>query len=129
MAIASLTFGGVLFGYVRTTDHAQWSAYSLSAQSLAGQAVEQVRAARWDPQASPAVDQLGCTNFVRAEQLDAAPSGSPVWATNYISITPVSTDPPLRQLRADCVWSMASRGGKLRGPFTNTVITLRTTDQ
>ena len=55
-------------------------------------------------------------------------SGLSVQATNYISVTAVSQDPPLRQLRADCVWSLRN-GRRSRGPFTNSVVTLRTADQ
>ena len=128
IAIATLSFGGVIYGYVLTADRAHWSAYSLAAQSLAMQGVEQARAAKWDPKAWPAVDELGLTNYTVTETLDVPVSGKPVLATNQISITLVSKDPPLRQLRADCIWRLSS-GRRSRGPFTNTVITLRTADQ
>lgn len=128
VAIVALCFGGVIYGYVLTADRAQWSAYSLAAQSLAMQGVEQARAAKWDPKAWPAVDELGLTNYTEVDTLDVPVRGQTVLATNYISISLVSQDPPLRQLRADCVWSLAS-GRLSRGPFTNTVVTLRTADQ
>lgn len=128
IAIATLSFGGVIYGYVLTGDRAEWSGYSIAAQSLAMQGVEQARAAKWDPKAWPAVDELGATNYTQVEMLDVPVSGLPVQATNYIGVTLVSQDPPLRQLRADCVWSFAN-GRRSRGPFTNTVITLRTADQ
>jgi prepilin-type N-terminal cleavage/methylation domain-containing protein len=128
IAVAALSFGGVIYGYVLTADRAQWSAYSLAAQSLAMQGVEQARGAKWDPKAWPAVDELGITNYTEVDVLDVPVSGQPVQATNYITVTTVSHDPPLRQLRADCVWSLLN-GRRSRGPFTNTVITLRTADQ
>jgi Tfp pilus assembly protein PilV len=128
IAVATLAFGGVIFGYVLTADRAQWSAYSLAAQSLALQGVEQARAAKWDPKAWPAVDELGVTNYTQVDMLDVPVSGRAVQATNHISVSVVSQDPPLRQLRADCVWCMTN-GRRSRGPFTNTVITLRTADQ
>jgi prepilin-type N-terminal cleavage/methylation domain-containing protein len=128
IAIATLSFGGVICGYVLTADRAQWGAYSLAAQSLAMQGVEQARAAKWDPKAWPAVDELGLTNYAEVDTLDVPVSGQPVQATNYISVSLVSQSPPLRQLRADCVWGLAN-GRRSRGPFTNTVITLRTADQ
>ena len=128
IAIATLSFGGVIYGYVLTADRAQWSACSLAAQSLAMQGVEQARAAKWDPKAWPAVDELGVTNYAEVDTLDVPVSGQPVLATNYIGISTVSQDPPLRQLRADCVWRLVN-GRRSRGPFTNTVITLRTADQ
>ena len=128
IAIATLSFGGVIYGYVLTADRAEWSAYSLAAQSLAMQGVEQARAAKWDPKAWPPVDELGLTNYAEVDTLDVPVSGVPVLATNYISVSLVSQSPPLRQLRADCVWSL-NNGRRSRGPFTNTVFTLRTADQ
>lgn len=130
LSIATLVFAGIIYGYLMTADRAEWSAYSLAAQSLAMQGVEEARAAQWDPQAWPPIDELGVTNFSQVEELDIpVASGKTVWATNYVSITQDAANPPLRQLRADCVWVMPSRGPKTCGPFTNTVITLRTADQ
>ena len=130
LAIVGLTSGAILYGYLANADKARWSAYSLSAQSLALEGVEQVRAAQWNPQAWPAVDELGDTNFIQVEQLDApGKNGQQVLATNYISVVTVSTNPPLKQLRTDCVWMMPGRGAKNYGPFTNTVISMRATDQ
>ncbi len=128
LAIATLLFSGVIYGYAMVTDRAEWSAYSLAAQSLAMQGMEQARAAKWDPKAWPSVDDLGVTNYIQIDTLDVPVSGNPVYATNYISISVVSVDPPVRQLRADCVWRLAS-GRRSRGPFTNTAVTLRTADQ
>ncbi|HOX58653.1 MAG TPA: prepilin-type N-terminal cleavage/methylation domain-containing protein [Candidatus Paceibacterota bacterium] len=128
IAIATLAFGGVILGYVLTADRAEWSAYSLAAQSLAMQGVEQARGAKWDPKSWPSVDELGVTNYTQVEILDVPVSGQPVQATNYIRVTTVVQDPPLRELRADCVWSLRN-GVRSRGPFTNTVVTLRTADQ
>lgn len=130
IAISALVFAGVIYGYVATADHAEWSAYSLAAHSLAIQGVEQARAAQWDPQAWPKIDELGVTNYTQVWALDVPVSGgNPVLATNYVSVTSVSTVPPLRQIRADCVWVLPSRGATTRGPFTNTVVTLRASDQ
>lgn len=128
-AIIFVTLGGVIYGYIKTTDRAEWSAYSLAAQSLALQGIEQTRAAKWDPQAWPPIDPLGATNFIQVEQLDVPKKGPPVLATNYISVTMVSSNPPLKELRADCVWLLRHRRTNLRGPFTNTAITLRAPDQ
>ena len=128
VAIATLMFSGIIYGYALVTDRAEWSAYSLAAQSLAMQGVEQARGAKWDPKAWPAVDELGVTNYTTTETLDVPVSGLPVYATNFTSVTTVSIDPPIRQLRTDCVWRLAS-GKRSRGPFTNSVVTLRTADQ
>lgn len=129
LGISGLIFAIVIRGYLMSADQAEWSAYSLGAQSLANEGVEQARAAKWEPLTYPVVDELGATNYVQVDRLDVADSGTPVYATNYISITSVSANPPLRQMRADCVWLMACRGNKTRGPFTNTAISFRASDQ
>jgi len=129
VAVVALTFGGILYGYVQTSQRAEWSSYSLAAQSLAMQAIEQARGAKWDPNAWPSVDELGITNFTQVETLDVPVAGAPVFATNFVSISTASVNPPLRELRADCVWVLTGRSGVVAGPFTNTAITLRAPDQ
>lgn len=130
MAIAGTAFAGILYGYLMTTRQGEWSCFSLAAHSLAMQGVEQARSAKWDPQAWPGVDELGVTNYSRVETLDVPTMpGNLLTATNYISVATVSDWPQLRQIRADCVWLLPYRKGRTRGPFTNTVITLRAPDQ
>jgi type II secretory pathway pseudopilin PulG len=122
--ISGLMIGGIIFGYVQSTNRAEWSAYSLAAESLAMQRLEQTRAATWDPLGL--IDELLAGNFpVRAEVLDIPRSGTNVvWATNYTTITQVSANPPLRMIRVDCVWPFIRRG-----LFTNTVVTYRAPSQ
>jgi type II secretory pathway pseudopilin PulG len=127
--IVSLMFGAIIYAYVGANDRAEWSAYSLAAESLATQGIEQARAAKWDPQAFPIVDDLGVTNYMQVEKLDVPASGGAVYATNYISVSTISTSPQIRQLRADCVWGLVSRHHGASGPFTNTAVTLRASDQ
>jgi type II secretory pathway pseudopilin PulG len=124
MAVLALVIQGVIYGYMNSSRRAEWNAHSLAAQSLASQGVEQARAAQWDPQAWPIVDELPPTNYTEVDTLDLPSSGTPTYATNYISVTNISIDPPLRQIRADCVWSFLNR--KL---FTNTIVTFRAPDQ
>ena len=125
MAIAALSLGAIINGYIISAQRAEWSAYSLAAHSLAMQRLEQSRAAKWDPAGSPPVDQLVSTNFPNTQEiLDIPRSGTNiVYATNFTSITTISTTPPLRMVRVDCVWPFMTRG-----PFTNTVMTYRTVD-
>ena len=124
VAILALCLGGIVYGHVLQARRAEWSAYSLAGQSLASQAIEQARSAQWDPQAWPVIDELPPTNFFKVEQLDLLRSGVPVSATNFIRITEVSTNPPLRQIEVACTWMFMNRG-----PFTNTMISLRAPDQ
>jgi hypothetical protein len=57
--------------------------------------------------------------------LDMSGSGTGVtYATNYTQITTVSTNPPLKRIRVDCVWMFQT--GQL---MTNTIETCRSPDQ
>jgi type II secretory pathway pseudopilin PulG len=129
IGLTALTFTGVIYGYALTSDQAQWSACSLAAHSIAVQGIEQARAAKWDPMAWPPIDELGTTNYSLVSPLDVpVAKGNTMYATNYISVSTVSTYPPVRELRADCVWKMLN-GSRTRGLFTNSVFTLRAPDQ
>jgi type II secretory pathway pseudopilin PulG len=127
--ISTIVFATVIYAYVGANDRAEWSAYSLAAQSLATQGIEQARAAQWDPESWPVIDKLPVTNYTRVEKLDVLVSGTPVLATNYVSISTIATSPQIRQLRADCVWVLVSRYHGAAGPFTNTAVTFRASDQ
>lgn len=126
ICIAALALGGIVSGYILSSDRAEWSAYSLAANSLAMQRVEQARACKWDPLGYPPVDKLVTTNFpTTVDVLDIPISlTNKVYGTTYTSITIVRADPPLKLIRVDCVWPY--RG---RGIFTNTVLTYRAADQ
>ena len=130
IVVLGIVFEGVVLGYVRFSQMAEWSAHSLAAQSLASQGAEQARAAKWDTQAWPQgtgkgqSDELGVTAYVQTNTLDVAENGQPMIVTNYISITTVSVSPPVRQIRSDCVWRFMGRGF-----FTNTLVMLRAADQ
>ena len=124
MGVLAIVIQGVIYGYMDSSRRAEWNGHSLAAQSLASQGVEQARAAKWDPQAWPVVDELPPTNFVEIDTLDLPTAGQPIYATNYISVTTLSLNPPLRQIRADCAWNFLGRGS-----FTNTIITFRAPDQ
>ncbi|MGZ8900375.1 MAG: type IV pilus modification PilV family protein [Limisphaerales bacterium] len=125
-AIAAMVISGSIYGYTLSAQRAQWSSYSLAANSLAIQCMEQARAAKWDPMAFPPVDELVATNFpLRVEVLDIPTSGSNLaYATNVTSIATVSASPPLKQIRVECTWSFVN--GKV---FTNTMVTYRAADQ
>lgn len=126
MSIAAVLMAGLMLGYLQTLERAEWSAHSLAANSLALMRVEQTRAAKWDTLATPRVDQLTQTSFPPAvEILDIPIAGTNMaLATNFTTITTISSDPPLRLVQVDCVWSF--HNGRV---FTNTIITYRAPDQ
>lgn len=130
IAVASIAAGGMVYGYILSARRSEWSGYSLAAQALAVQRVEQIRAAKWDTQASPAVDQLNYTNFpaISTGILDLPVSGTNlVTVTNYttlstvqVSSTPVIT---VKFIRVDTVWGFYGQR------YSNTVVTYRAPDQ
>ena len=127
LAVGALILGGLVLGYVMSTQRAEWSAYSLAAQSLAIQRVEQARAVKWDPQAyPPQPDLLVPSNFPPSREILDIPmtGGQLIYATNYTTITDIPGPSPVRMVRVDCVWRFGARG-----VFTNTIATYRAPDQ
>ena len=124
-AISAMMFGGIIFGYVQSNRSAEWSAYSFAAQSLAMSRLEQSRACKWDPDATPAVDQLVASNFpTLITILDVPMNGSNItYATNITTISTISTAPPLKMISVDAVWQFIN--GKV---YTDTIATYRAPD-
>jgi prepilin-type N-terminal cleavage/methylation domain-containing protein len=126
MAILGIMVTGVVSGFIQCQRTGEWSAYSLAAQSLAMQAMEQSRAAKWDPGSATPVDDLIPSNFpTRTNVLDVPISGTNiVYATNRTTIRTVSTSPPLKEICVECTWRYPGRG-----VFTNSIFTFRAPDQ
>jgi type II secretory pathway pseudopilin PulG len=143
-AILSLAVGGVVYGYVQVNRMAEFSSMSLAAQSYASQGLEQARSAQWDYVRWPNTnygpgtgDELGfppSQNYTNlppvVDYLDVPTTGTPIFVTNFVTISYVLTslnpsNPPLRQIRSDCVWTYPMSGAIC----TNTAIGLRAPDQ
>ena len=126
VAIAAMTIIATVGGYVFTAKKSEMSGYALAAQSLAVQGVEQTRACKWDLSDVPIVDELVSGSFPpKIEILDLPITGTNVtYATNFTTIGVVSTDPPLKSVRVDCVWRFSAEQ-PLR---TNTIVVYRGPD-
>jgi type II secretory pathway pseudopilin PulG len=133
-----LVTSGLIYGYVQINRMAEWSSMSLAAQSYASQGLEQAKSAQWnyvgDANFGPGTgDELGYPvavgyiSYFTTNTMDIPTTGAPINVTNFITITNVfpNNNPPLRQIRSDCVWTFPLNG-KL---CTNTAITLRAPDQ
>ena len=137
LAAFGLVTSGLIYGYVQVNRMAEWSSMSLAAQSYASQGVEQARSAQWNYSMWPITNgpgtgdelgfsqSVGYTNYTTAGTMDVPTTGAYFYITNYITITNISVNPPVRQIRSDCVWRFPLTG-KL---ITNTAITLRAPDQ
>lgn len=120
LAILGVCIGGIVYGYVLAANRAEWAAHSLAAQNMAFRVLEQTRAASWNP--TDGVDEVTTvfyTNHVRNLDLPTTKTYATA-ATNFVTIALVSTNPPLKMIQVDCVWSFRDRG-----PFTNTATTYR----
>ena len=124
MVIAAITVAGVASGFMQVFVQGQSSAYSLAAHSQAMRGLEQARAAKWDPNGK---DDLGSnTNWPpQVDVLDLPMSGNNItYGTNRVSVTTISTRPPLRQIKVECTWNFMNRR-----VFTNSIVTYRAPDQ
>lgn len=136
--IAALVFGGILTAYIQSARRAEWSGYSLAAQALAVQQIEQARSAIYDP--GLGVNQV--TNLALINwKLNAGIVTGHSWAnldipcnsstgftraTNYVTITPITPTgwapgASFQMIRVDTVWPLRL-GGTMRF-YTNTVCT------
>jgi hypothetical protein len=143
--IIALVYGMIISCYIQSGLRAQWSGYSLAAQSLTVQQIEQARSAIWDP----AMNNNEVTNLNLEGR--SYNSSSRTWsgyttalldvpyattnyvtATNFVSIQLIDlnneTNPPVQvqMIRVDTVWPFFYRSLNLY--FTNTAATLLAPD-
>ena len=143
--VLTMVMAGLIYGYTQANRIAEFSSMSVAAQSYALQGMEQARAAKWNPwdydtNTGPGTQDEMAAPFSTNQQdlLDIPIKGQPYstnaanaftnytfFATNYITVTQVQNNPPLRQIRSDVVWVFPRTGLA----YTNTVITLRASDQ
>jgi type II secretory pathway pseudopilin PulG len=112
LLIAGIAIAAMMGGFYSLQRSAEAGAYSLGANALALQTYERIRAAKWDALATPPVDEVVNSNFPpTALVLDVAAGGTNVaWATNFTTITMISTNPLLKAVRVDCVYRVGNSG-------------------
>lgn len=125
LSITGLAVAGIVSGYSYCTTSAEKAALSLAANARAVERIEEVRSAKWDLSSWPTVDQIVATNFAsKVVTLDLSGSGvGATTATIQTDIVQISTNPPLKKIRVDCVWTFKGV------PVTNTIETCRAPDQ
>jgi len=124
--VVGVSLGGILGLYMQSAVRSEWSAHSVAAEMMALSGLDQCRAAKFDPRGAPPTDQLVSSNFpARVDILDVGTStGNVTYGTNRTTIRTISTDPPLKMVRVDCIWTYPRRGR-----FTNSVFTYRAPSQ
>jgi type II secretory pathway pseudopilin PulG len=142
IAVTGLVFAGILSGYVQSARNAEWTGYSLAAQALAVQQIEQGRSAVWDYSTGTGKNELTNLNLINLQYntgtktatgyswttLDLPYSGTNVIrATNYVTIRMIYfnnvANPPvqLQMMQVDTVWPFTV--GTAPKYFTNSVAT------
>jgi prepilin-type N-terminal cleavage/methylation domain-containing protein len=150
LVVFGMLTSGLIYGYCQANRMAEWSSMSLAAQSYASEGLESAKSAQWNseqypPTNGPGTDDemrlfdnagvnidsggnaaQGHTNYMMGpDTMDVPTTGTPIYVTNYITITNVSLNPQVRQIRSDCVWAFPLTGQLC----TNTVVSLRAPDQ
>ena len=124
LSITGLAVGGIVSGYAFCTASAEKAALSLSASARAMERLEETRSAQWITSSWPVVDQVNATNFPnKVVTLDMSGDGKGITsATLQTEIFQISTNPPLKRIRVDCIW-------RFKGALvTNTIETCRAPD-
>jgi len=144
VVIVAVVFGSIINGYLIGAKKTQWTGYSLAAQSLSLQAVEQVRSAVWDI----AMGNTEITNMNLNGKVLTLTNGNwmmtgfttnimdiPWHGTNYIVATNFITvqvlfangvtNPwiQLQSVRVDTVWPFDGWGNFTTQFYTNTICT------
>jgi len=124
--IMGLVFSGVLLGYTRASQRAEWSGLSLAAEALCVRQMEQFRAVKWDTQSLPIYDDTTNISTSNVMILDIPISGSNVvYATNTFTIQSFTQAGPsyFKMITAKTTWALNGH------VFTNTLVDYRAPDQ
>jgi prepilin-type N-terminal cleavage/methylation domain-containing protein len=124
LAIAGVIFGGVISAYIQASYRSEWSGFSLAAQSMAVQQLEQARAATWDISTVPTRNEITNVPALTAAILDLPVSGTNfIWATNYMTIKSIpitnTVGATIYMVRVDTAWPFTWAGRQRY--YTNSV--------
>jgi len=146
-AIIALVYGVCLKGYIQSGLRAEWGGYSLAAQSMATEQIEQARSAIWDPATTNKLNEI--TNLGKFWPSWTYTSSNQTWsgyntnildvpygttnftlATNFVSVKLINcnynTSIVMQVIQVDTVWPFRYRGGS--PCFTNTACTVLAPD-
>jgi type II secretory pathway pseudopilin PulG len=124
--IMGLVFSGVLIGYTRGSQRAEWSGLSLAAEAVCLRQMEQVRAVLWDTQSIPILDSTTNIPTTNSMILDIPISGTNVVAaTTVLTMTTWTNAGPsyLKMFKATTTWAWNGVN------YTNTLVDYRAPDQ
>jgi prepilin-type N-terminal cleavage/methylation domain-containing protein len=124
-AIAAIVMAGMFKGYTLASRRAQYSSYSLAATATAMKEMERIVAATWCITGTPSSNIFNPALTVPQTNALCLPSSGTniVYATNYATVTQLSTTPPYAMVKVQCVWNFMGLGN-----YTNTVAVIRGPD-
>ena len=141
MVVVALVFGAIINGYLATAMRAEWTGYSLAAQSMGIQTLEKARSATWD--ISLGKNQLTNMPLMGASWnagtktyggyttniLDLPYKGvNYVLATNFISIQRINIGAgytnEVQAVQVNTVWPFTGWGNFNLRYYTNSICTL-----
>jgi prepilin-type N-terminal cleavage/methylation domain-containing protein len=124
-AIAGLVMAGMFQGYIMASRRAQFSSYSLAATATAMKQMERIVAATWVISGTQSTNLFNPVLTATQTNALCLPSNGTnlVYATNFATVTQLSTNPPYAMVQVQCVWNFMGLG-----IFTNTVAVIRAPD-
>jgi len=125
VGLFAIVFATVLKGLVQANLRASWIACDAAANKVAEQRLEQMQNARWDPTIS--IDEVVAANFpTNVVALDTNPNGAnTILATSTVQVAMVTNSSLVyKVITSETRWRFLNRG-----PFTNSVVTIRSPDQ
>ena len=88
VGIMMVVFGAIISAYIQGSYRAEWTGYSLAAQSAAIQQLEAAKCAVWDPSQTPVKDEICQLTNVTSVLLDLPVTGTnTIYATNFTTVT------------------------------------------
>lgn len=124
LAITGLMVAGIVRGYIYCSTNTAKDALYMAANARVMERLEAIRSAQWDPSSYPAIDQLVATNFPDVViTLEKLKGSATVTATLKTDISLISSNPPLKRIRVDCIWQFQGADW-----VTNTTETCRSPD-
>ena len=138
--VLSVVMGGIIMGYVQANRMAEFCSQSLAATSYASQGLERMRSAQWSAEMVFVTNGPGTTDVLplrkqadgtfsystnEVDVLDVPSTGYQISVTNYLTVTQIYTNPSLRMIVSQVVWTFPLTGQQ----YTNTMVTLRAPDQ
>jgi prepilin-type N-terminal cleavage/methylation domain-containing protein len=126
VAIAALVMAGMFQGYTLASYQSQYSSFQLAANAMAMQKVESIYGSYWKATGVTMTDLFNPSISQTQTNALCLPTSETnlIYATNYATVTQISSNPPYALITVNCVWNFLGNG-----LHTNTVCVIRAPDE